>query len=151
MILGNLLITNKLHLNNYLSPSNNNPQSIIRAAVQTVSPQARKALGLPELPSGDAGNLTINTPLLKVTEEGFITVENQGSGSAGKLEINSDSLTLDQSGKITAAAKSGLGGNITINTQNLNISNDSQITGSANSNITINTTNLTAKKLLDNC
>ncbi|MGK7894111.1 MAG: filamentous hemagglutinin N-terminal domain-containing protein [Xenococcus sp. (in: cyanobacteria)] len=134
--------------NSFLS---NNPQSTVRSAVQTVSPQGRKALGLPEVPTGNAGNLSINTPLLKVFQQGVITVENQGTGSAGTLTINADSLNLDQSGSITAAAKSGLGGNIQLNTQNLNISNDSQITSTADGsenggNITIKTTNVNAKK-----
>ncbi len=133
------------------APSSNNPQSTIRAAVQSVSPQARKALGLPEVPSGNAGNLIINTPLLNVTQQGVISVENQGSGSAGTLTINAANLNLDESGSITAAAESGLGGNLELKTQNLNISNDSQITSAANGNenggnITINTQNLTAKK-----
>ena len=152
---GNLNITSSESIevggvsdNSFLS---NNPQSTVRSAVQTVSPQGRKRLGLPEVPTGNAGSLTINTPLLNVFQEGVITVGNQGSGSGGTLTINADSLNLDQSGSITAAAKSGLGGNIELNTQNLNISSESQITSAANGNenggnITINTQNLNAKK-----
>ena len=129
----------------------NKPESIIRTAVQNSSPALQKLLGLPEVTTGDAGNLIINTPSLKVFEEGTISVENQGTGSAGTLSINADNLNLDQTGRITAAAESGIGGNIELNTQNLNITNDSQITASAGGNenggnITINTTNLTAKK-----
>ena len=133
------------------SPSSNNPESTVRSAVQTVSPQARKALGLPEFPSGNSGNLIINTPLLKVTNEGVITVENQGKGIAGTLDINVEELTLEEAGKITANAESGIGGDIKINTVNLNITNDSKITSTAGGNenggnITINTSNLNLKK-----
>ena len=133
------------------SRPNSNPGSTIRSAVQTVSPAGQKAFGLPAIPTGNAGSLTINTPSLNISQEGVVTVENQGTGSAGTLTINADNLNLDQAGNITAAAESGLGGNIELKTQSLNITNDSQITASAGGNqdggnITINTTNLTAKK-----
>ncbi len=129
----------------------NTPQSIIRSAVQVATPARQERLGLPEVPSGNAGNLTINTPLLNLSQEVVVSVENQGTGSAGKLTINADNLNLDESAKITAAAQSGIGGDILLNTQNLNISDNSQITSAANGsenggNITINTQNLTAKK-----
>ena len=136
--------------NNNSSP-NSNPQSIIRSAVQTVSPAGQKAFGLPAIPTGNAGDLTINTPLLNVSKEGVITVENQGTGRAGTLTIYANNLNLDQTASITAAAESGIGGNILLNTKNLNIINDSQISATAGGNeaggnIIINTTNLTAKK-----
>ena len=88
---------------------------------------------------------------MNISQEGVVTVENQGTGSAGELVINADTLNLDQSGSITAAASSGLGGEIKLTTQNLKITNDSQISAAAGregdgGNITINTANLTAKK-----
>ncbi len=111
--------------------SSRSPESRIRTAVE-VSPFAeQEPFNLPKVPTGDAGNLIINTPLLNITQEGVVSVENQGVGSAGKLEINAENLNLDQSGNITAAAESGLGGEIFLNTQNLNITNDSQITATA--------------------
>ena len=124
--------------------------SIIATRVEPASEIVRQAVGLPEIPTGNAGNLTINTPSLNVFEEGIISVENQGTGNAGTLTINADNLNLDRAGSITAAAESGIGGNIELNTQNLNITKDSQITASAGGNeaggnITINTTHLTAK------
>ncbi len=126
-------------------------QSTIRTAVRTVPPAIQRRFNLPAVPNGNSGSLTINTPSLKISQEGIVSVENQGTGRAGTLIINADNLNLDESGSITAAAESGLGGNIQLNTQNLNITNDSQITASAGGNenggnITINTTNLTAKK-----
>lgn len=134
--------------------TSDNPQSTIRTAVQAATPIIQRILGLPASPSGNAGNLTLNTPVLNVTEEGVITVENKGTGNAGTLLINADNLTLDGTGKITAGAESGIGGDIKLNTTNLNISNDSQITSSAGGNenggnITINTSNLNLKKNSD--
>ncbi|PSB08439.1 filamentous hemagglutinin [Pleurocapsa sp. CCALA 161] len=133
------------------SITSSNPQSIIRSAIQSATPQGRKALGLPEVPSGNGGNLIINTPLLEVSQEGVISVENQGSGNAGTLNITADNLNLEEAGSITAATLSGTGGNITLNTQNLEIDTDSEITATAENNgdggnVTINTTSLIAKK-----
>ncbi|MGK7951827.1 MAG: hypothetical protein AB4368_24320 [Xenococcaceae cyanobacterium] len=135
--------------NNFQGSSN--PQTTIRAAVEAIDANAQRIFRLPEVPTGNAGNLTINTPALNISQEGVISVENQGTGSAGTLSINAETLNLDEAGRITAAASSGIGGNIELNAQDLNISNDSQITATATSdgdggNITINTTNLTAKK-----
>ena len=133
------------------SITSSNPQSIIRSAIQSATPQGRGALGLPEVPSGNGGNLVINTPLLNVSQEGVISVENQGTGDAGTLTIIADHLTLEETGKITAATTSGTGGNINLSTQNLEIGAGSKITATAENdgdggNININTTNLIAKK-----
>ncbi len=134
--------------------SSNNPESTIRTAVQVpgLPPSGEEALA--PVPTGSAGSLNINTPVLNVTQQGVITVENQGTGEAGTLAIDADTLNLDETGRITANAASGIGGNINLNTENLNISNNSQITTTAGSNqdggnITINTTNLSAKKNSD--
>lgn len=123
-----------------------NPQSTIRSAVQTVSPGGRKAFNLPDVPTGDAGNLIINTPILKVAQAGVITVENQGTGKAGTIQITSDRLTLKQGGSITAAAESGEGGNILLSTQNLEIGEKSKITAGDKEagKITINANHLTS-------
>ena len=72
--------------------TSDNPQSTIRTATQAASPVIQRILGLPASPSGNAGSLTINTPVLNVTQEGVITVENQGTGSAGTLTINAKGL-----------------------------------------------------------
>lgn len=132
--------------------SNTGNQSSINSSV-TIQDNAalRNILGLPEIPNGNAGNIIINTPTLNVTQEGTISVENQGTGEGGILSINADTLTLDFTGSLTAAAESGIGGNVTLNTQNLEIGAGSQITAEAGNdgdggNITINTANLIAKK-----
>ncbi|MGL5077298.1 MAG: filamentous hemagglutinin, partial [Waterburya sp.] len=66
--------------------------------------------GLPEVPSGNAGNVTINTPFLNINSGGSVSVENEGTGNAGTLSINAEDINLDNSGSITAAAASGNGG-----------------------------------------
>jgi filamentous hemagglutinin family protein len=127
-----------------------NPQSTIRAAVQSVPPAAQKALGLPSVPGGDGGDVAINTPLLDIAE-GVISVENQGTGNGGTLSVDAKQINLAETGRITAATESGLGGNININSENLQIDSGSDITAAAKNdgdggNITIKTATLVAKK-----
>ena len=95
-----------------------NPQTTIRAAVQSVSSRGQKAYGLPATPSGNSGHLFIKTPFLSVFQGGIITVENQGTGEAGKVEIDADILKID--GKITATTISD-NGKIIINTSKLTV------------------------------
>jgi filamentous hemagglutinin family protein len=127
------------------------PESTIRSSIQAASPEGQETLGLPEVPTGDSGNLSLNTAVLHILDKGNVNVGNQGTGDAGKLSINANNLSLDNAGSITAATASGIGGNINLNTDNLQIDEDSQITAEAGNNgdggnITINTTSLIAKK-----
>jgi filamentous hemagglutinin family protein len=130
---------------------NTNPHSVIRSAVQSVSPQAAKALGLPKVPTGNAGNLTIDTPQLNVLQEGVVSVENQGTGSGGTLSINVKQLNLSEAGRITAASVSGTGGNIHLKADQLYLDDNSSITATSENNgdggkIAVDTTALLAKK-----
>ncbi|MGK7952318.1 MAG: filamentous hemagglutinin N-terminal domain-containing protein [Xenococcaceae cyanobacterium] len=63
----------------------------IRSAVIPLSIETERIrLGLPDVPTGNAGSLTLNTPVLSISQEGAISVENQGIGSAGTLTINAE-------------------------------------------------------------
>ncbi|MGL5938873.1 MAG: filamentous hemagglutinin N-terminal domain-containing protein [Waterburya sp.] len=129
----------------------NTPESTIRSAVIAATPAGRKAFGLPSVPTGNAGKLTISTPQLNILQQGVVSVRNDGTGSGGILSINAEEINLDNSGSITAASASGNGGDINIDGDNLQIDNESQITTEAGNNgdggnITINTSNLIAKK-----
>lgn len=97
----------------------NNPQSTLRAAVQSVSSGGQKAYGLPDIPSGDSGHLLIKTPFLSIAQEGVVTVENQGTEKAGELKIDVDIIEID-GGKITAAATKD-DGKILINTSKIEV------------------------------
>ena len=122
----------------------NSIESSIRAAVQAPS-------GRPELPTGNSGSVTVNTPVLNVFQQGAVSVQNQGAGNAGTLSINAEEINLNESGSITAASASGQGGNINLNTNQLQLDENSSITATAENdgdggNININTTSLFAKK-----
>ncbi|MBV6624367.1 MAG: filamentous hemagglutinin N-terminal domain-containing protein [Rivularia sp. (in: Bacteria)] len=74
-----------------------------------------KALGLPQILSGNGGTIGINTPSLELTGNTSVSVANDGTGIAGNLEINTDTIFLSDNAAIEASTASGKGGNITLN------------------------------------
>ena len=110
---------------------------------------ARRILQLPDLPSGDAGNVTIATGALKITNQAEVSVVNDGLGDAGELRINADSIFLDVRGSILADTESGEGGNIFLNAENITWRGASFTSATAagtgnGGNITINSDSLIA-------
>ncbi len=108
--------------------------SQISASAQIADLEAQKFLGLPTVPSGKSGTVTINTPQLSVLNGGLVNVTNQGLGSAGTLNINAASIFLDNAGEITATTTNGKGGNIMLQGQNIQLQGDSSITATAGGN-----------------
>ena len=108
-----------------------NPSQIISSA-NILDEATRNFFFLPEVPSGASGDVTINTPRLRIADEAQVTVRNDGTGNAGNLLVNADSIFLDDQGGITAATASGEGGNITLNVQDiLQLRRNSQISAEA--------------------
>jgi len=105
----------------------------------------QRLTGLPSIPSGAPGTLTIETPRLVVSNQGQVGVNNQGFGDAGDLRVAAGAILLDTQGRITASTASGEGGNITLQVRDsVQLHDKSQITAEADSsgnggNITINT------------
>ena len=89
--------------------------SNVRSAAIVISRFARQLFDLPDVPGGDGGDITINTPRLNLNDLGLITVRNDGTGDAGNLTINAESISLNNQGGITATTASGEGGNIQLN------------------------------------
>ncbi|GAP93916.1 beta strand repeat-containing protein [Leptolyngbya sp. NIES-2104] len=109
----------------FLIPSN------IGSSGNLVPTSLRRFLGLPSIPSGDAGRVVINTPLLRVTDGASVQVRNQGSGNGGMIEINADRIRLENQGKILADTASGEGGEILLRSTVLSLQNNSAITTTA--------------------
>ncbi|MEL6555833.1 MAG: filamentous hemagglutinin N-terminal domain-containing protein [Cyanobacteria bacterium J06621_11] len=136
-------------------PGSINPSLIISGA-NVVDPPLRLFLenlgvkGIPPVPEGDAGDVTINTPLLTVTEGAQITVRNDGTGNAGELRVNAQFIFLRDRAGITASTELGGGGNLSINADNVVLlRNESRLSAEAKGtgdggNITISTANLVA-------
>jgi filamentous hemagglutinin family protein len=78
--------------------------------------------------TGDAGELTINTGDLLVTDGGVITATTFSEGKSGNLVINTNKLSV-QDGALVSADTFGVGrgGNLTINTDDLLVRDGAQI------------------------
>jgi filamentous hemagglutinin family protein len=90
-------------------------RSNINAAATEADFVLQKALGVPKIPQGDAGNVIIQTPSLVLQNRSRISAKNDGSGNAGTVLINVDRLSLDRESRIAADTASGEGGNIELN------------------------------------
>ena len=93
---------------------------------------SRQVFGLPPFPTGESGNLNINTPILRVLNGATVSVRNDGtSGNAGSLEINADSVFLNNQGNLSATARDGQGGNINVTINSLDLSDRATISVSS--------------------
>ncbi|ACK74050.1 filamentous hemagglutinin family outer membrane protein (plasmid) [Gloeothece citriformis PCC 7424] len=130
------------------SSANRSVNSSIDSATLIPSGEIREAFFLPDvLPTGQSGDILINTRKLTIADHGGINVNNEGIlNNAGNIQINAPAVVLNQ-GTITANTRSGNGGNITITSQNTRLFNG-EISVSAQGegnggNIIINTESLT--------
>jgi filamentous hemagglutinin family protein len=82
----------------------------------TQSPSIRTSFQLPPIPTGDTGNLVINTPTLVLRNGGLIGVQHTGLGNAGTLSITAGAIVAVQgeNSDIVASAIEGKGGSITV-------------------------------------
>jgi filamentous hemagglutinin family protein len=90
------------------------PSAIVASALSP-NPIFQRILRLPSVPTGNAGNITLNTPQLSISNGAQVGVNNIGTGNAGNLTIAADRIRLSNQGKITASTASGQGGNIALN------------------------------------
>jgi filamentous hemagglutinin family protein len=83
------------------------------------------------IPTGNSGNILINTGKLMINNGAEINVLNEGTGIAGNIDIVANSIKLNQ-GNITASTFSVDGGNIDMNIRDiLSLSNNSRISTNA--------------------
>ncbi|GAP98750.1 two-partner secretion domain-containing protein [Leptolyngbya sp. NIES-2104] len=82
--------------------------------------------------SGTGGTIAIDTGDLKISDNGRISVDSQGTGDGGRIRIDAGDVLLDR-GNIVAKTESGEGGNISLTAQNLlRLRRNSQISATAN-------------------
>jgi filamentous hemagglutinin family protein len=93
--------------------------SLIDSSANILDKTLQEQLRLSTPLTGNAGNVTLNTGLLKITDGALVTVRNDGLGNAGTLKINALSIVLDNQGGLTASTKSGEGGNIFLSSNDL--------------------------------
>ena len=73
--------------------------SLIGSLANKIDPPLRaffatQGIFVPTSPSGAAGDVTINTPVLTVRDGAEVTVRNDGSGDAGVLTANANTINL---------------------------------------------------------
>jgi filamentous hemagglutinin family protein len=80
------------------------------------SPTIQASLALPMEPTGNTGNLVINTPIVVLRDGGLIGVQHTGTGNAGILSISASAIVAvpRENSDIVASAIEGKGGSITI-------------------------------------
>jgi filamentous hemagglutinin family protein len=148
---GNILVNAKksVEVDGVLTLFGTKTDSDITSNVNSASQTLRQLFKLPEQPSGNAGNVSINTPNLKVTNGASIGVRNFALGNGGSLKINANYILLDRQGRMVADTNIGKGGDIIVRSQNLQLRNNSLISTDSRGNkiggnITINTNTLVA-------
>jgi filamentous hemagglutinin family protein len=128
-----------VNASDFLEVSGKAPGSIrssnIMSSSEILDQVVQETYGLPSIPTGDAGSLTINTPSLRISDSAFVSVKNDGPGRAGDLQINANLLFLYKEGSISASTASGNGGDIQLNLQDyLLMYQDSVISATAQGN-----------------
>lgn len=103
-------------------PSSQNPSLVISSA-NIESQIIRNLFGLPPIPSGNSGNIAINTPLLNITGNALISVRNDGLGNAGSIQINANGINITNNGGISATTEIGEGGDIGVQSNILQLNN----------------------------
>ncbi|MBD2493900.1 S-layer family protein [Nostoc sp. FACHB-280] len=83
-----------------------------------------------EIPRGSSGQVSVNTHILKISDEARINTGNYGIGNAGALNINTEMLELNK-GFLASFTASGQGGDINIHTNALILRDQSLIIGTA--------------------
>jgi filamentous hemagglutinin family protein len=106
--------------------------SAILSSANRLDPLLQKIFGLPAIPKGDAGSVTVSTSRMTVTDEALVNVSADGPGDAGDIRISADSILIDRKGGIEASTQAGDGGNIFIdNSDVLLLRRGSQISAEA--------------------
>ena len=82
-------------------PGSINP-SLITSGVNILDSPIQDLLGLPPVPTGNSGSLTINTSKLNVTNGALITTRNNAGGNSNNISINADSILLNNNSGITS-------------------------------------------------
>ncbi|MEM8639919.1 MAG: hypothetical protein AAGG51_14060 [Cyanobacteria bacterium P01_G01_bin.54] len=90
-------------------------------------------IGTRTLTAANAGNLSITTNTLQISDQGTVTVESLGIGNAGNLDIDARYIRLDNNASITGATDSGQGGNLDLDAMHIVMLFDSEISTTAGS------------------
>lgn len=86
---------------------------------------------IPSVPSGESGNIIVNTGQITVKDGAQVSVINEGINRAGEINVISPLLIVDSIARITGETASGEGGNILLRSQNIQLRRNSAVTTTA--------------------
>jgi filamentous hemagglutinin family protein len=81
--------------------------------------------------AGEAGNLQVITPWLRLRDGAEIAVRGRGTGAAGNLEIIADRIDILNNAEIGASTVDGAGGNVRLNFRELTLDAQAQVSVSS--------------------
>jgi filamentous hemagglutinin family protein len=111
-------------------PNSRNP-SLIDSTASALDPSLAALVGITLPLTGAAGEVTINTPKLIVTDGAKVSVSNDGIGDAGNLTIDANQIIVSDRGSIAASTALGNGGNINLQVRDILLLRNGQISASA--------------------
>ncbi|MBO9998954.1 MAG: filamentous hemagglutinin N-terminal domain-containing protein [Cyanobacteria bacterium SID2] len=74
----------------------------------------QQAFFIPDIPTGNTGNVTIQTDRLILEDGGGINVRHDGIGNAGRLDIDASEIVIGRDARITATTAFGVGGDVAL-------------------------------------
>lgn len=81
--------------------------------------------------AGEAGNLQVITPWLRLRDGAEIAVRGRGTGAAGNLEVIADRIDILNNAEIGASTVDGAGGNVRLNFRELTLDAEAQLSVSS--------------------
>jgi len=132
-----------VNASDYIKISGTAPNKIFESSIasdaEVVDSALQQLLRVPEIPSGNSGNIILDTPQLVISDGGSVAVSNKGLGDSGNIMIASDRISLNDNASITAFSTSGKGGNIDLDLKSsLQLNNNSAVTAETTGNFADN-------------
>ncbi|MBD2498203.1 filamentous hemagglutinin N-terminal domain-containing protein [Nostoc sp. FACHB-280] len=97
--------------------------SLVDSSAIVLAQPLQQQLRVPSFPTGNSGDVTINTPNLNISNGSLVNVQNDGSGNAGNINIAANRINITNNGGITATTAIAEGGNIGIESNILQLNN----------------------------
>ena len=126
---GNIQVT----ASEFISVSGQKPglrSSAIASTVDIPLPSIQQRLGISSVPEGSAGSITLQTPLLEISNSATITVSNLATGNAGQIYVEADAIEV-RNAAIDAFTAAGEGGNVSLEVQDVLLMRNGQIRATA--------------------
>jgi filamentous hemagglutinin family protein len=79
--------------------------------------------------TGPSGSITLDADLVRLADQGLVSVRSAGTGAAGSVRMNAERLFMSSGSRMDATATSSLAGNLELNVSDVAFLSDSTISG----------------------